>query len=59
MSNVIYIKDHTLVDINDKDGWELKDTLIQAISQYDPEDCEDCDNMRDILQSKFNIKESK
>lgn len=41
----------------DLDGWEIKDRLIQAISQYDPEDDDDITRMKDIIAEHFIIKE--
>jgi hypothetical protein len=39
------------------DGWELKDRLIQAISQLNPEDADDIERMNDIIDVAFIIEE--
>lgn len=39
------------------DGWELKDRLIQAVSQLNPEDEDDIDRMNAIIDVAFIIEE--
>ena len=39
------------------DGWELKDRLIQAVSQLNPEDEDDIERMKDIIDVAFIIEE--
>lgn len=42
----------------DLDGWEIKDRLIQAVSQFDPEDEDDIERMKSIVSEHFIIVES-
>ena len=39
------------------DGWELKDCLIQVISQMSPYD--DVEFLRNLIKENFNLKERK
>lgn len=38
-------------------GWEIKDRLIQAVVQFDPEDEDDIERMKAIVGSYFIIEE--